>query len=74
MPDNDTGGLNAAGRKNPEPANPHKITAVHFVAGYHGFGVNTFYSLIKNFPGWIPFASMKEKRVISPDQSVRFTR
>jgi hypothetical protein len=27
------------------------MTAVQLVSGYHGFGVNTFYSIIKNFPG-----------------------
>jgi hypothetical protein len=39
------------GTKNTEPANPHKMTAVQLVTGYHGFGINTFYSIIKNFPG-----------------------
>ena len=39
------------GTKNTEPVNPHKMTAVQLVTGYHGFGVNTFYSVIKNFPG-----------------------
>ena len=41
----------ATGIKNTEPANPHKMTAVQLVSGYHGFGINTFYSIIKNFPG-----------------------
>ena len=27
------------------------MTAVQLVSGFHGFGVNTFYSIIKNFPG-----------------------
>ncbi len=27
------------------------MTAVQLVSGYHGFGVNTFYSIVKNFPG-----------------------
>ena len=40
-----------AGTKNTEPVNPHKMTAVQLVTGFHGFGVNTFYSIIKNFPG-----------------------
>ncbi len=39
------------GIKNTEPVNPHKMTAVQLVTGYHGFGINTFYSIIKNFPG-----------------------
>jgi amino acid transporter len=41
----------ATGVKNTEPTNPHKMTAVQLVTGFHGFGVNTFYSIIKNFPG-----------------------
>lgn len=41
----------ATGMKNTEPVNPHKMTAVQLVTGFHGFGVNTFYSIIKNFPG-----------------------
>ena len=41
----------ATGSKNIEPVNPHKMTAVQLVSGFHGFGVNTFYSIIKNFPG-----------------------
>ena len=39
------------GIKNTEPINPHKMTAVQLVTGYHGFGINTFYSVIRNFPG-----------------------
>jgi hypothetical protein len=41
----------ATGMKNTEPVNAHKMTAVHLVTGFHGFGVNTFFSIIKNFPG-----------------------
>ncbi len=41
----------ATGTKNTEPVNPNKMTAVQLVSGFHGFGVNTFYSIIKNFPG-----------------------
>jgi amino acid transporter len=41
----------STGSKNTEPVNPHKMTAVQLVSGFHGFGVNTFYSIIKNFPG-----------------------
>ena len=41
----------ATGEKNTNPVNPNKMTAVQLVSGYHGFGVNTFYSIIKNFPG-----------------------
>lgn len=39
------------GSKNSDPVNPHKMTAVQLVTGFHGFGMNTFYSIIKNFPG-----------------------
>jgi amino acid transporter len=38
------------GNKNTEPVNSHKMTAVQLVTGYHGFGINTFYSIIRNFP------------------------
>lgn len=40
-----------AGTKNTDPVNSHKMTAIQLVTGFHGFGVNTFYSVIKNFPG-----------------------
>ncbi len=39
------------GVKNTDPVDPHKMTAVQLVTGFHGFGVNTFYSITKNFPG-----------------------
>ncbi len=41
----------ATGVKNTNPVNSHKMTAVQLVTGFHGFGVNTFYSVLKNFPG-----------------------
>jgi len=41
----------STGLRNNEQVNPHKMTAVQLVTGFHGFGVNTFYSIIKNFPG-----------------------
>jgi amino acid transporter len=41
----------STGIKNTDPVNAHKMTAVQLVTGFHGFGVNTFYSIIKNFPG-----------------------
>jgi len=41
----------ATGTKNTDPVNSHKMTAVQLVTGFHGFGVNTFYSIVKNFPG-----------------------
>jgi amino acid transporter len=39
------------GSKNTRAVNPHTMTAVQLVSGFHGFGVNTFYSITKNFPG-----------------------
>jgi hypothetical protein len=39
------------GRKNTSPVDPRRMTAVQLVSGFHGFGVNTFYSIVKNFPG-----------------------
>jgi amino acid transporter len=39
------------GSKNSDPVNPHKMTAVQLVSGYHGLGVKTFYSIAQNFPG-----------------------
>jgi K+ transporter len=41
----------ATGVKNTNPVDPHKMTAVQLVTGFHGFGVNTYYSITKNFPG-----------------------
>ena len=41
----------STGIKNIDTVNPHKMTAVQLVGGFHGFGVNTFYSITKNFPG-----------------------
>jgi amino acid transporter len=38
------------GVRNSDPVDPDKMTAVQLVSGYHGFGVNTFYSILKNFP------------------------
>ena len=43
--------LPSTGVKNINPVNPHTMTAVQLVTGFHGFGVNTFYSVLKNFPG-----------------------
>ena len=39
------------GVKNTDPVDRRKMTAVHLVNGYHGFGMNTFFSITKNFPG-----------------------
>jgi amino acid transporter len=43
--------LPSTGVKNITPVNSHTMTAVQLVTGFHGFGINTFYSIIKNFPG-----------------------
>lgn len=41
----------ATGRKNTDPVDPHRMTAIQLVSGFHGFGVNTFFSIAKTFPG-----------------------
>ena len=41
----------ATGMKNTDPVDRKKQTAVQLVTGFHGFGVNTFYTITKNFPG-----------------------
>jgi amino acid transporter len=41
----------STGMKNYDPVDRKKQTAVQLVTGFHGFGVNTFYSITKNFPG-----------------------
>ena len=39
------------GTFNPDPVNPREMTAVQLVGGYNGFGVHTFLSIIRGFPG-----------------------
>jgi amino acid transporter len=39
------------GVPNTEPANPKDMTAIQLVTGYNGFGVHTFLSIIRGFPG-----------------------
>ena len=39
------------GTYNAEPANPKEMTAIQLVSGYSGFGVHTFLSIIRGFPG-----------------------
>jgi len=39
------------GAYNAEPANPKEMTAIQLVSGYSGFGVHTFLSIIRGFPG-----------------------
>ncbi len=43
--------IHLVGHPNKKPVNPKSITAVILVEGYNGYGVNTFLSLIRNFPG-----------------------
>jgi amino acid transporter len=43
--------IHLVGHPNTKPVNPKHMTAVLFVTGYHGYGVNTFLSLIRSFPG-----------------------
>lgn len=39
------------GAYNAEPADPKGMTAIQLVSGYSGFGVHTFLSIIRGFPG-----------------------
>jgi amino acid transporter len=39
------------GAYNAEPADPKEMTAIQLVSGYSGFGVHTFLSIIRGFPG-----------------------
>ncbi len=37
---------------NPAPIDPDKTTAIQLVNGYNGFGVHTFLTIIRSFPGF----------------------
>jgi amino acid transporter len=39
------------GTYNADPADPKEMTAIQLVGGYNGFGVHTFLSIIRGFPG-----------------------
>ncbi len=39
------------GQYNMDPANPKEMTAIQLVSSYSGFGVHTFLSIIRGFPG-----------------------
>jgi hypothetical protein len=39
------------GQFNTAPANPKEMTAIQLVSSYNGFGVHTFLSIIRGFPG-----------------------
>jgi amino acid transporter len=39
------------GPYNTDPADPKEMTAIQLVSGYSGFGVHTFLSIIRGFPG-----------------------
>jgi amino acid transporter len=43
--------IHLVGHPNTKPVNPKHMTAVILVTGYSGYGVNTFLSLIRSFPG-----------------------
>jgi amino acid transporter len=43
--------IHLVGHPNTKPVNPKNMTAVILVTGYTGYGVNTFLSLIRSFPG-----------------------
>jgi len=40
----------SAGTVNMEPPDPRRKTAVQLVTGFNGFGLHTFYSIIRSFP------------------------
>jgi amino acid transporter len=40
----------AATTVNTDPVDPKKMTAVQLVTGFNGFGLHTFYSIIRSFP------------------------
>ena len=55
--------IHLVGQPNTKPVNPKHMTAVILVSGYNGYGVNTFLSLIRSFPGLyknIVFVSIAE--------------
>ena len=39
------------GEYNAEPTDPKEMTAIQLVSGYSGFGIHTFLSIIRGFPG-----------------------
>jgi amino acid transporter len=43
--------IHLVGHPNTKPVNPKHMTAVILVNGYNGYGVNTFLTLIRSFPG-----------------------
>ncbi|MDD1676702.1 MAG: amino acid transporter, partial [Methanomicrobiales archaeon] len=42
----------STGAFNEEPVNPRGRTAIQLVGGYNGFGIQTFLSIIRNFPNF----------------------
>jgi hypothetical protein len=40
-----------SGPPNTDPVNPKDMTAIQLVNGYNGFGIHTFLSIIRSFPG-----------------------
>jgi K+ transporter len=43
--------LPVSGPPNTGPANPKGMTAIQLVNGYNGFGIHTFLSIVRSFPG-----------------------
>ncbi|MHB8930850.1 MAG: APC family permease [Melioribacteraceae bacterium] len=39
------------GEENTDPVDPKQMTAIQLVSGYNGFGVHTFLTILKQFPG-----------------------
>jgi len=39
------------GPANTDPADPKQMTAIQLANGYNGFGIHTFLSVVRNFPG-----------------------
>jgi len=44
------GDIHTTRAPNPDPVDPHQMTAIQLVTDYSGFGVHTFLSIIQNFP------------------------
>ena len=40
-----------SGPPNVDPVNPKEMTAIQLVNGYNGFGIHTFLSIVRSFPG-----------------------
>jgi amino acid transporter len=43
--------LPPSGKYNANPTNSEEMTAIQLAGGYNGFGIHTFLSIVRNFPG-----------------------